>query len=171
MQLKLFFRTRLSPLPSGTIEEARGKRSCWRATAQLLLLSGTVPSSPTMTQQSRAYLSLAREPEKKPVTKQLIFALLSLSLHLVLVRSEFTVTIERSQCDSTGRDLHRQYQKYQKAMLIKILLSSAEVIHLCFWKPSVCCHCSIPFTVVEVGIKVTQNGKKRHNSIRAIREN
>lgn len=97
--------------------------------------------------------------------------MLSLSLHLVLVRSEFTVTIERSQCDSTGRDLHRQYQKYQKAMLIKILLSSAEVIHLCFWKPSVCYHCSIPFTVVEVGIKVTHNGKKTRNNIRAIREN
>lgn len=74
--------------------------------------------------------------KKPPDTKQLIFASLSLSLHLVLIRSEFTVTIERSQCDSTDRDLHRQYQKYHKAMLIKILLSSAEVIHLCFWKLS-----------------------------------
>lgn len=103
--------------------------------------------------------------EKKP----LIFALPCVSLHLVLIRSQFTVAIPRSQCDSTDRDLHRRYPKYQKEMLIKILLSSAEVTRLCFWKPSACYRCSIPFTVVKAGIKVIQNEKKRHNSVKSMR--
>lgn len=98
--------------------------------------------------------------EKNPDTKQLIFALLCLSFHLVLLRSQFTViSSTRSQCDSTDRDLHRQYQKYQKEMLIKIFLSSAEVIRLCFWKPAARYHCSMPFTMVKAGRKVTQNEK------------
>lgn len=60
----------------------------------------------------------------------MIFSSPSHSLCVLLMRSEFIVTIVRSQHDSSHRHLHRRHQKYQKEMLIKILLREVEVTHL-----------------------------------------
>lgn len=169
MQLRLFFRTRLALLPGSTFQGTRGKRSCRTETAQLLS-SVTAPSYPAMTQQSRAYLSLSRNPGKTPILNNW-FLLCCVSFYILCSYDQSSLLPQRDLSVIQQSDLHRQYQKYKKETLIKILLSLAEVIHLCFWKPSVHYHCSIPFTAVKAGIKVTQNEKKSHNSIRATRQN
>lgn len=87
MQLRLFFRPQLAFLPSGIFQGTCGKHSCQAEIAQVLLLSVTSPSYPTITQQNRAYLFLTRELRKNSDTKQVAFALLCLSLHSVLLRS------------------------------------------------------------------------------------
>lgn len=78
-------------------------------------------------------------------------------LCVTFLEDESSLSPQRSQCDSSDRHLHTQYQKYQKEMLIKILLSSAEALYLCFWRPFVCYHCSVFSAVVKTGIKTTQN--------------
>lgn len=50
-----------------------------------------------------------------------------------------------------NRQIYTDSTRKIKNLLIKILLSSAEGIHLLFWKASACDGCSLPFTMVKRG--------------------
>lgn len=155
-RLQLCLRRWLALLSSSTIQR-HGQRSHSTEAAHLLLLIMSTLSYHSTTQQSAVYLSLTRGLGNKNLATDNWCLLCVLSLHHILRRWEFTVTTKRSQCDSSDRHLHTQYQKYQKEMVIKILLSSAEALHLGFWRPFACYPCSISFSVVKTGIKATQN--------------